>query len=86
MKTKSFFHNQNLGKGVKQLVQDYEDYVILPPLEFRDRQVVKKLVPLPRTIKPVPAPRTKQVVKKTVPVPITKIEQKTKLFQVIPII
>ena len=33
-------------RSVKQMVQDYEDNIILPPLEFRDR--------------PVPAPRTKK--------------------------
>ena len=33
-------------KSVKQMVQDYEDNIILPPLEFRD---VYQPVPLPRT-------------------------------------
>ena len=33
-------------KSVKQMVQDYEDNIILPPLEFRDDH---KPVPLPRT-------------------------------------
>ena len=42
-------------KSVKQMVQDYEDNIILPPLEFRDDY---KPVPLPRTKKPVPLPRT----------------------------
>ena len=55
-------------KGVKQMVQDYENNIILPPLEFRDDY---KPVPAPRTKKPVPAPRTK----KPVPLPRTKIEQ-----------
>ena len=41
-------------KSVNQMVQDYENNIILPPLEFRDRPV-----PLPRTKKPVPTPRTK---------------------------
>ena len=41
-------------KSVNQMVQDYENNIILPPLEFRD-----KPVPAPRTKKPVPAPRTK---------------------------
>ena len=48
------------------MVQDYENNIILPPLEFRD-----KPVPAPRTKKPVPAPRTV----KPVPAPGTKIEQ-----------
>ena len=43
-------------KSVKQMVQEYEDNIILPPLEFRDDY---KPVPLPRTKKPVPSPRTK---------------------------
>ena len=43
-------------KSVKQMVQDYEENIILPPLEFRDDY---KPVPLPRTKKPVPLPRTR---------------------------
>ena len=43
-------------KSVKQMVQDYEDNIILPPLEFRDDY---KPIPKPRTKKPVPSPRTK---------------------------
>ena len=41
------------------MVHDYEEYIIAPPLEFRDNQ---KPIPKPRTIKskkPIPAPRTK---------------------------
>ena len=36
------------------MVQDYENNIILPPPEFRD-----KPVPAPRTKKTVPTPRTK---------------------------
>ena len=43
-------------KSVKQMAQEYEDNIILPPLEFRDDY---KPVPTPRTKKPVPLPRTK---------------------------
>ena len=43
-------------KSVKQMVQDYEENIILPPLEFRDDY---KPIPEPRTKKPVPLPRTK---------------------------
>ena len=43
-------------KSVNQMVQDYENNIILPPLEFRDGY---KPVPAPRTKKPVPLPRTK---------------------------
>ena len=50
-------------KSVKQMVQEYEDNIIPPPLEFRDDY---KPIPMPRTIKPVkpipkptPAQRTK---------------------------
>ena len=42
-------------KSVNQMVQDYENNIILPPIEFRDGY---KPVPLPRTKKPVPLPRT----------------------------
>ena len=41
-------------KSVKQMVYDYENNIIHPPIEFRD-----KPVPLPRTKKPVALPRTK---------------------------
>ena len=49
-------------KSVKQMVQEYEDDIIQPPLEFRNDY---KPVPLPRTKKTVPLPRTeiKQVQK-----------------------
>ena len=43
-------------KSVKQMVQDYEDNIIEPPLEFRDDY---KPTPKPRTKKPVPLLRTK---------------------------
>ena len=43
-------------KSVKQMVHEYEDNIILPPLEFRDDY---KPIPKPRTKKPVPLPRTK---------------------------
>ena len=43
-------------KSVKQMVQDYEENIILPPLEFRDDY---KTTPKPRTKKPVPLLRTK---------------------------
>ena len=59
-------------KSVNQMVQDYENNIILPPLEFRD-----KPVPAPRTKKPVPAPRSK----KPVPAPRTKIEQTAKALK-----
>ena len=61
-------------KSVKQMVQDYEDNIILPPLEFRDDY---KPTPKPRTKKPTPLPR----IKKTVPLPRTKIEQVDKALK-----
>ena len=61
-------------KNVKQMVQEYEDNIIQPPLEFRDDY---KPVPLPRTKKPVPLPRTK----KPVPLPRTKITQLNKALK-----
>ena len=68
-------------KSVKQMVQDYEENIILPPPEFRDNY---KTVPLPRTKKtvidkPVPLPRTKKtLIDKPVPLPRT---EKEKLFK-----
>ena len=59
-------------KSVNQMVQEYENNIILPPLEFRD-----KPVPIPRTKKPVPLPRNK----KPVPTPRTKIEQTDKALK-----
>ena len=59
-------------KSVKDMVQQYEDNIIIPPPEFRDDY---KPIPLPRTKKPlqapIPAPRTK----KTVPEKRTIISQ-----------
>ena len=43
-------------KSVKQMVQEYEDNIILPPPKFRDDY---KPTPKPRTKKPTPLPRTK---------------------------
>ena len=56
------------------MVQDYEDNIILPPLEFRDDY---KPTPKPRTKKPTPLPR----IKKPVPLPRTKIEQVDKALK-----
>ena len=57
-------------KSVKQMAKEYEENVILPPIEFMD------------DYKPVPAPRTKQhAVKKPVPAPRTKIEQTDKALK-----
>ena len=52
-------------RNVRQMIQDYEENIIAPPLEFRDDY---KPVPMPRTIKPV----------KPVPLQRTKIEQADK--------
>ena len=56
-------------KSVKKMVIEYEDNIILPPLEFRD------------DYKPIPAPRTKKLLDKPVPTPITKIEQTNKALK-----
>ena len=53
-------------KSVQQMVRDYEENIIPPPLEFRDGY------------KPVPAPRTKR---QPVPLPRTKIEQTDKALK-----
>ena len=57
-------------KSVKQMAKEYEENIILPPIEFMD------------DYKPVPAPRTKQhAVKKPVQAPRTKIEQTDKALK-----
>ena len=50
-------------KNVKQMVQEYEHNIILPPLEFRD------------DYKPIPAPKTIKPIEKRVPKPRTEINQ-----------
>ena len=42
-------------KSVKQMAKEYEENIILPPMQFRDDY---KPVPAPRNKKPVPTPRT----------------------------
>ena len=57
-------------KSVKQMVKQYEDNIIVPPVEFRDNY------------KPIPTPRTKQnAVKKPVPTPRTIIKQTDKALK-----
>ena len=71
-------------KSVKQMAQEYEDNIILPPIQFRDGY---KPIPMPRTTKqvldkPVPLPRTKKLVlEKPIPLPRTKIEQTKKAIE-----
>ena len=65
------------------MVDDYEQNIILPPLEFRDDY---KPIPKPRTKKPIPKSRTKKPIplprtKKPVPLPRTKIEQVDKALK-----
>ena len=43
-------------KSVEQMVKEYEENIIPPPVEFRDDC---KLIAKPRTVKPIPTPRTK---------------------------
>ena len=61
-------------KSVKDIVQQYEDNIISPPPEFRD-----KPIPLARTKKPsqapIPTPRTKKPSEKPVPEKRTIISQ-----------
>ena len=61
-------------KSVKDMVQQYEDNIILPPPVFRDRPI-----PKPRTEKPlqapIPTPRTKKTSEKPVPEKRTIISQ-----------
>lgn len=78
---------------VKKLVNQYEENIILPSIEFRDDYQPKTPIPAPRTKKPVvekpiPAPRPKKPVverpipaprlKKPIPATRTKITQKRK--------
>ena len=56
-------------KSVKQMAKEYEENIIIPPLEFRD------------DYKPVLAPRTKKLLDKPVPTPRTKIEQTDKALK-----
>ena len=61
-------------KSVRQMVQSYEDNIIIPPPEFRDDY---KPTPTPRKLKnfkPVPLPRTVKT-SRPIPLPGTKIEQ-----------
>ena len=63
-------------KSVKDMVQQYEDNIIIPPPEFRDDY---KPIPAPRTKKPlqapIPTPRTKKPSEKPVPEKRTIISQ-----------
>ena len=67
-------------KSVKDMVQQYEDNIILPPIEFQDRPI-----PKPRTKKPlqapIPAPRTKKPSEKPVPEKRTIISQDEKALE-----
>ena len=54
-------------KTVKQMTQEYEDNIILPPLEFRDR--------------PIPMPRTKKTVKQMTQEYESSVIQKTPEFR-----
>ena len=68
-------------KSVKDMVQQYEDNIISPPPEFRD-----KPIPLARTKKPsqapIPTPRTKKPVpeKRTI---ISQVEKALKGYTII---
>ena len=69
-------------KSVKDMVQQYEDNIILPPPEFRDDY---KPIPAPRTKKPlqapIPTPRTKKPSEKPVPEKRTIITQVEKALK-----
>ena len=56
-------------KSVKDMVQQYEDNIIIPPPEFRD------------DYKPIPAPRTKKTSEKPVPEKRTTISQVEKALK-----
>lgn len=47
--------------SVKQMVKEYEENIILPPIEFRDEEnIIKPPVEFRDNYKPIPAPRTKK--------------------------
>ena len=74
-----------LRKSVKDMVQQYEENIISPPLEFRDdfkpipaprtKKPLQAPIPAPRTIKPlqapIPAPRTIKPLQAPIPAPRT---------------
>ena len=63
-------------KSVKDMVQQYEDNIIIPPPEFRD-----KPIPAPRTKKPLQAPILAPRTKKPVPEKRTIISQVEKALK-----
>ena len=69
-------------KSVKDMVQQYEENIISPPIEFRDDY---KPIPTPRTKKPlqapIPAPTTKKPSEKPVPEKRTIISQVEKALK-----
>ena len=69
-------------KSVKDMVQQYEENIISPPIEFRDDS---KPIPTPRTKKPlqapIPAPTTKKPSEKPVPEKRTISSQVEKALQ-----
>ena len=69
-------------KSVKDMVQQYEDNIIIPPPEFRNDY---KPIPAPRTKKPlqapIPTPRTKKPSEKPVPEKRTIISQVEKALK-----
>ena len=69
-------------KSVKDIVQQYEDNIIIPPPEFRNDY---KPIPAPRTKKPsqapIPTPRTKKSSEKPVPEKRTIISQVEKALK-----
>ena len=69
-------------KSVKDMVQQYEDNIIIPPPEFRNDY---KPIPAPRTKKPsqapIPTPKTKKPSEKPVPEKRTIISQVEKALK-----
>ena len=65
-------------QSVKQMVKDYENTIIKPPMQFRDRPIVQprnNIIPPPKQFAdtPVPKPRMKKVT--PIPKPRTQITQ-----------
>ena len=66
--------------SVKQMVQNYENNIIKPPMQFRDRPQPlprNNIIPPPIQFKdqPTPAPRVKNIISKPYPVPAPRLKK-----------
>ena len=69
---------------MKQIVQDYEENIIQPPLEFRDdyKPTIIPHTKKTKLLKPIPSPRTKkQIIKLPILLPRTIIQETNKALK-----